>query len=56
MFSVCVVWVQSRGFKTLRSRTRRAESGYDGPVESEAYTPGFMKVCHHTTDVSVALF
>uniref|UniRef100_A0AAX7UPM7 ATP-dependent zinc metalloprotease YME1L1 n=1 Tax=Astatotilapia calliptera TaxID=8154 RepID=A0AAX7UPM7_ASTCA len=37
------VWVQSRGFKTLRSRTRRAESGYDGPVESEAYTPGFMK-------------
>uniref|UniRef100_A0A3Q4GDZ5 YME1-like 1a n=1 Tax=Neolamprologus brichardi TaxID=32507 RepID=A0A3Q4GDZ5_NEOBR len=43
MFSVCVVRVQSRGFKTLRSRTRRAESGYDGPVESEAYTPGFMK-------------
>uniref|UniRef100_A0A669CWR3 ATP-dependent zinc metalloprotease YME1L1 n=1 Tax=Oreochromis niloticus TaxID=8128 RepID=A0A669CWR3_ORENI len=25
MFSVCVVWVQSRGFKTLRSRTRRTE-------------------------------
>ncbi|CAI5672738.1 unnamed protein product [Oreochromis niloticus] len=37
------VWVQSRGFKTLRSRTRRTESGYDGPVESEAYTPAFMK-------------
>uniref|UniRef100_A0A665X929 ATP-dependent zinc metalloprotease YME1L1 n=1 Tax=Echeneis naucrates TaxID=173247 RepID=A0A665X929_ECHNA len=33
------VWVQSRGFKTLRSRTRRKESGYDGPVESETYTP-----------------
>ncbi|XP_047424550.1 ATP-dependent zinc metalloprotease YME1L1-like isoform X3 [Mugil cephalus] len=37
------VWVQHRGFKTLRSRTRRVESGYDGPVESEAYTPTFMK-------------
>lgn len=37
------VWVQSRGFKTLRSRTRRGESTYDGPVESEAYTPAFMK-------------
>ncbi|XP_022063740.1 ATP-dependent zinc metalloprotease YME1L1 isoform X2 [Acanthochromis polyacanthus] len=37
------VRVQSRGFKTLRSRTRRGESAYDGPVESEAYTPAFMK-------------
>uniref|UniRef100_A0A665X7M4 ATP-dependent zinc metalloprotease YME1L1 n=1 Tax=Echeneis naucrates TaxID=173247 RepID=A0A665X7M4_ECHNA len=37
------LWVQSRGFKTLRSRTRRKESGYDGPVESETYTPAFMK-------------
>uniref|UniRef100_A0A8C9ZUS6 ATP-dependent zinc metalloprotease YME1L1 n=2 Tax=Sander lucioperca TaxID=283035 RepID=A0A8C9ZUS6_SANLU len=42
---VCLflVWIQSRGFKTLKSRTRRTESGYDGPVESEAYTPAFMK-------------
>uniref|UniRef100_A0A3B5A4H4 ATP-dependent zinc metalloprotease YME1L1 n=1 Tax=Stegastes partitus TaxID=144197 RepID=A0A3B5A4H4_9TELE len=39
------VRVQSRGFKTLRSRTRRTESTYDGPVESEAFTPAFMKVC-----------
>uniref|UniRef100_A0A3Q1JS54 ATP-dependent zinc metalloprotease YME1L1 n=1 Tax=Anabas testudineus TaxID=64144 RepID=A0A3Q1JS54_ANATE len=38
-----ILWVQSRGFKTLRSKTRRMESGYDGPVESEAYTPTFMK-------------
>ncbi|KAM6900655.1 ATP-dependent zinc metalloprotease YME1L1-like [Xenentodon cancila] len=37
------VWVQSRGFKTLKSKTRRVESGYDGPVESETYTPAFMK-------------
>ncbi|XP_058489834.1 ATP-dependent zinc metalloprotease YME1L1-like isoform X2 [Solea solea] len=36
------VWVQSRGFKTLR-KSRRNESRYDGPVESEAYTPNFMK-------------
>uniref|UniRef100_A0A672J6S3 ATP-dependent zinc metalloprotease YME1L1 n=1 Tax=Salarias fasciatus TaxID=181472 RepID=A0A672J6S3_SALFA len=38
------VWVQSRGFKTLRSKTRRTESGYDGYTESDAYTPTFMKV------------
>ncbi|XP_068437904.1 ATP-dependent zinc metalloprotease YME1L1-like isoform X1 [Clinocottus analis] len=37
------VWVQSRGFKTLQSKTRRRESSYDGPVETEAYTPFFMK-------------
>ncbi|KAF3703763.1 ATP-dependent zinc metalloprotease YME1L1 [Channa argus] len=37
------VWVQSRGFKTFRTKTRRRESGYDGPVESEPYTPTFMK-------------
>lgn len=41
----CVlVWVQSRGFKTLRSKTRRTESGLDGPAESEPYTPAFIKV------------
>ncbi|KAM4544303.1 ATP-dependent zinc metalloprotease YME1L1-like isoform 1-T1 [Fundulus diaphanus] len=37
------VWLQNRGFKTLKTKTRRVESGYDGPVESEAYTPAFMK-------------
>ncbi|XP_038163849.1 ATP-dependent zinc metalloprotease YME1L1-like isoform X1 [Cyprinodon tularosa] len=37
------VLLQSRGFKTLRTKTRRVDSGYDGPVESEAYTPAFMK-------------
>uniref|UniRef100_A0A672Z5K3 ATP-dependent zinc metalloprotease YME1L1 n=1 Tax=Sphaeramia orbicularis TaxID=375764 RepID=A0A672Z5K3_9TELE len=38
-----LVWVQSRGFKTLRSKTRRLQSGFDRPVESEGYTPSFMK-------------
>nr|XP_046227081.1 ATP-dependent zinc metalloprotease YME1L1-like isoform X1 [Scatophagus argus] len=37
------VWVQTRGFKTLRSKTRRTESGYDAVTESEPYTPAFMK-------------
>lgn len=38
------VWVQSRGFKTLRSKTRRTEStGYDGYAESDACTPTFMR-------------
>lgn len=45
VFDFCVlVWVQSRGFKTLRSKTRRTESGLDGPAESEPYTPAFIKV------------
>ncbi|XP_034428859.1 ATP-dependent zinc metalloprotease YME1L1-like isoform X2 [Hippoglossus hippoglossus] len=37
------VWVQSRGFKTFKTKARRKESSYDGPVESETYTPAFMK-------------
>ncbi|XP_072234648.1 ATP-dependent zinc metalloprotease YME1L1-like isoform X2 [Leuresthes tenuis] len=37
------VLIQSRGFKTLRTKTRRTEAGYDGPVEPETYTPAFMK-------------
>ncbi|KAM4718485.1 ATP-dependent zinc metalloprotease YME1L1-like [Anableps anableps] len=41
------VWLQNRGFKTLRTKTRRVESGYDGPVEPEAYTPAFMKGLLH---------
>lgn len=36
-------WIQSRGFKTLQTKKRRTESAYDGPVESESYTPAFMK-------------
>ncbi|KAM9839232.1 ATP-dependent zinc metalloprotease YME1L1-like isoform 2-T2 [Aulostomus maculatus] len=39
------VWVQSRGFKTLRTKARRTESGssYDRTVEPETYAPIFMK-------------
>ncbi|KAL4630940.1 ATP-dependent zinc metalloprotease YME1L1 [Arapaima gigas] len=35
--------VQRRGFKTLKSRTRRLQAGYEGPAESEGYAPAFMK-------------
>uniref|UniRef100_A0A8C6WM34 ATP-dependent zinc metalloprotease YME1L1 n=1 Tax=Neogobius melanostomus TaxID=47308 RepID=A0A8C6WM34_9GOBI len=35
--------VQSRGFKTLRTKTRRLESGFDRPIEPEGFTPSFMK-------------
>uniref|UniRef100_A0A8D3BNY5 YME1 like 1 ATPase n=1 Tax=Scophthalmus maximus TaxID=52904 RepID=A0A8D3BNY5_SCOMX len=38
------VLVQSRGFKTFRSRSRRTVTSDDGSVESEGYTPSFMKV------------
>ncbi|XP_036442173.1 ATP-dependent zinc metalloprotease YME1L1 isoform X1 [Colossoma macropomum] len=37
------VCVQSRGFKTLRSKTRRLQSSYESPAEPEGYTPAFMK-------------
>lgn len=37
------VWVQSRGFKTLKSKTRRQQSGFDRPSEPEGFTPFFMK-------------
>ncbi|XP_072307202.1 ATP-dependent zinc metalloprotease YME1L1-like isoform X2 [Eucyclogobius newberryi] len=37
------VWIQNRGFKTLRPRARRQESGYNGSAEPETYTPAFMK-------------
>ncbi|KAM4551855.1 ATP-dependent zinc metalloprotease YME1L1-like isoform 2-T2 [Odontesthes bonariensis] len=37
------VLLQSRGFKTLKSKTRRVQSAFDRPVDSEAFTPSFMK-------------
>ncbi|CAL8313372.1 unnamed protein product [Merluccius merluccius] len=38
------VCVQSRGFKTLKSSTRRMDPGYQAPAETDSYTPAFMKV------------
>ncbi|KAJ8375822.1 hypothetical protein SKAU_G00064020 [Synaphobranchus kaupii] len=37
------VLIQSRGFKTLKSKTRRQQSGYERPAEPDGYTPAFMK-------------
>ncbi|KTG32759.1 hypothetical protein cypCar_00042938 [Cyprinus carpio] len=37
------VWVQNRGFKTMKSKTRHLPSGFEGPVDAENYTPAFMK-------------
>ncbi|RXN27945.1 ATP-dependent zinc metalloprotease YME1L1 isoform X1 [Labeo rohita] len=37
------VWVQNRGFKTMRSKTRHLPSDFEGPVDGENYTPAFMK-------------
>ncbi|KAM4727600.1 ATP-dependent zinc metalloprotease YME1L1-like isoform 1-T2 [Anableps anableps] len=34
---------QSRGFKTLRSKTRRVQSAFERPVDSETFAPSFMK-------------
>ncbi|XP_073710057.1 ATP-dependent zinc metalloprotease YME1L1b [Misgurnus anguillicaudatus] len=35
--------VPNRGFKTLKSRTRRLQGGFESPVEPEGFTPSFMK-------------
>uniref|UniRef100_A0A8C1YXE8 ATP-dependent zinc metalloprotease YME1L1 n=1 Tax=Cyprinus carpio TaxID=7962 RepID=A0A8C1YXE8_CYPCA len=40
---LCSVWVQNRGFKTMKSKTRHLPSGFEGPVDAENYTPAFMK-------------
>ncbi|KAJ8337058.1 hypothetical protein SKAU_G00382780 [Synaphobranchus kaupii] len=37
------VWIQARGFKTLKSKTRRLQPSYERPVETEGYTPSFIK-------------
>uniref|UniRef100_A0A8C2AFY1 ATP-dependent zinc metalloprotease YME1L1 n=1 Tax=Cyprinus carpio TaxID=7962 RepID=A0A8C2AFY1_CYPCA len=39
----CLVWVQNRGFKTMKSKTRHLQSGFEGPVDAENYKPAFMK-------------
>uniref|UniRef100_A0A8C5GMV5 ATP-dependent zinc metalloprotease YME1L1 n=1 Tax=Gouania willdenowi TaxID=441366 RepID=A0A8C5GMV5_GOUWI len=49
LLSVCTelqywsVFIQSRGFKTLRTKTRRLNSAFNRQVESEGITPSFMK-------------
>ncbi|KAK6490270.1 ATP-dependent zinc metalloprotease YME1L1-like [Huso huso] len=37
------VWIQNRGFKTLKTKTRRLLSGNEQHAESDGYTPSFMK-------------
>uniref|UniRef100_A0A8B9R2B0 YME1-like 1b n=1 Tax=Astyanax mexicanus TaxID=7994 RepID=A0A8B9R2B0_ASTMX len=37
------VWVQSRGFKTLKSKTRRLQGGFDRSADTDSFTPSFMK-------------
>lgn len=38
------VWIQNRGFKTLRTKSSRMESGYEGLGEPDGHTPTFLKV------------
>ncbi|KAM3866403.1 ATP-dependent zinc metalloprotease YME1L1b [Diretmus argenteus] len=37
------MWIQSRGFKTLRNKTRRQQPAFDRPSDSDGITPSFMK-------------
>uniref|UniRef100_A0A3P9N3F1 ATP-dependent zinc metalloprotease YME1L1 n=1 Tax=Poecilia reticulata TaxID=8081 RepID=A0A3P9N3F1_POERE len=34
---------QSRGFKTLRTKTRRVQSAFERPADSETFAPSFIK-------------
>uniref|UniRef100_A0A671MY81 ATP-dependent zinc metalloprotease YME1L1-like n=1 Tax=Sinocyclocheilus anshuiensis TaxID=1608454 RepID=A0A671MY81_9TELE len=45
---LCLVWVQNRGFKTMSSKTRHLQSGFEGPVDAENYTSGLI----NTTEIS----
>ncbi|XP_075953756.1 ATP-dependent zinc metalloprotease YME1L1-like isoform X2 [Anarhichas minor] len=36
-------WVPNRGFKTLKSKTRRLQSAADRSLDPEGFTPSFMK-------------
>uniref|UniRef100_A0A672RPH8 ATP-dependent zinc metalloprotease YME1L1 n=1 Tax=Sinocyclocheilus grahami TaxID=75366 RepID=A0A672RPH8_SINGR len=49
------IWVQNRGFKTMKSKTRHVQSGFEGPVDAENYKPAFMKVSklHDTGEIIV---
>uniref|UniRef100_A0A8C7YSW1 ATP-dependent zinc metalloprotease YME1L1 n=1 Tax=Oryzias sinensis TaxID=183150 RepID=A0A8C7YSW1_9TELE len=42
-FPFSLVFAQTRGFKTLKSKTRRVQSALERPVGPEAFTPSFMK-------------
>uniref|UniRef100_A0A667Z2B2 ATP-dependent zinc metalloprotease YME1L1 n=1 Tax=Myripristis murdjan TaxID=586833 RepID=A0A667Z2B2_9TELE len=37
------IWVQSRGFKTLRTKTRQLQLSSDRSMDSDGFTPSFMK-------------
>ncbi|XP_061661179.1 ATP-dependent zinc metalloprotease YME1L1-like isoform X3 [Syngnathoides biaculeatus] len=37
------LWLQSRGFRTVRAKSRQTTSADDVPAETDPYTPAFMK-------------
>ncbi|XP_030631110.1 ATP-dependent zinc metalloprotease YME1L1b isoform X2 [Chanos chanos] len=37
------VWIPNRGFKTMKSKTRRLQGGLERTVEPDGFTPSFMK-------------
>ncbi|KAI5092655.1 ATP-dependent zinc metalloprotease YME1L1, partial [Silurus meridionalis] len=41
--NVCPVLMQRRGFKTLKSKTRRLQSGLEHSQDTDTFTPSFMK-------------
>ncbi|XP_029105343.1 ATP-dependent zinc metalloprotease YME1L1-like, partial [Scleropages formosus] len=45
------VCIQSRGFKTLKSKTKRLQSGYERAADTESFTPSFMKFYQMEKDV-----
>ncbi|XP_053507838.1 ATP-dependent zinc metalloprotease YME1L1b [Ictalurus furcatus] len=41
--NVWPVLIQRRGFKTLKSKTRRLQGGFEQSPDTDSYTPSFMK-------------
>lgn len=44
MVLFCLVFIQSQGFKTLKSRTRRLQSTSERVAETQNVAPSFVKV------------
>uniref|UniRef100_A0A8C2KJD0 ATP-dependent zinc metalloprotease YME1L1 n=1 Tax=Cyprinus carpio TaxID=7962 RepID=A0A8C2KJD0_CYPCA len=47
----CLVWVQNRGFKTMKSKTRHLQSGFEGPNVTFEHVKGVEEAKNELQDV-----
>uniref|UniRef100_A0A671N2G3 ATP-dependent zinc metalloprotease YME1L1 n=1 Tax=Sinocyclocheilus anshuiensis TaxID=1608454 RepID=A0A671N2G3_9TELE len=48
---LCLVWVQNRGFKTMSSKTRHLQSGFEGPNVTFEHVKGVEEAKNELQDV-----